>query len=125
MSQGTNGNGSPEDRALAGLPPWMAKMRAAATNAITETDIAEIVQNQVKRAKAGDQNAIKFVFDQVLGGAQLKGATFIQNNFGGESPDKPTDAVPGTPAKLETIRRRVAAGMDSCRPEDRSNVNLD
>src|SRR5690349_8466779 len=80
------------------LPPWVAKMREAAMNSITEADIKEIVQAQVKRAKEGNAAALKFVFEQVLGGAQLQGATFVQNNYAAEAaarPDKPTDAAPG------------------------------
>jgi len=42
------------------------------------------VKKQVERAKAGDAGAIKFVFDQVLGGP-LKGAQFVQNNFHGDT----------------------------------------
>jgi hypothetical protein len=107
-----------------GMPPWMAKMRAAVCDIITPGDIEEIVKNQVARAKSGDPAAIKFVFDQLLGGG-MKGATFIQNNnYGDEGAGKPSNAVPGTPAKLDLIRRRVEAGLPACNPSDRDDVDL-
>jgi hypothetical protein len=65
----------------AALPPWMAVLRAAAQKYIQPADIEEIVRNQVTAAKAGDKAAMKFVFEQVLGGAALKGATFVQNVY--------------------------------------------
>lgn len=101
------------------LPRWLQMMRDAAMGAISKEDVKEIVTNQVKRAKAGDQNAIRFVFDQVLGGAQLKGATFIQNVYeGGERPDRPTKARPGTGKKLDTMARRASAGLPLCSGDD-------
>ncbi|MEO1619141.1 MAG: hypothetical protein AAFV88_25040 [Planctomycetota bacterium] len=36
-------------------------------DSIDESDIAEIVKNQVAKAKAGDAKAIQFVFGHVLG----------------------------------------------------------
>jgi hypothetical protein len=107
------------------LPPWMAAMREAATGCINEADIKEIVKNQVDRAKKGDPNAIKFVFEQVLGGG-MKGATFVQNIFtDGPRPDKPGDEVPGTDDKVRLMRRRVAAGLSATNGDDRAHVNLD
>jgi hypothetical protein len=107
-----NGHADPN---LAGLPPWMAKMRRAAMDAISEEDIKAIVQNQVKRAKDGDAHAIRFVFDQVLGGGQMKGATFIQNNYPAD--DNPQKAVDLTKVsheqRLEMVRRRVNSGRGS------------
>lgn len=46
---------------------WQASLQAAMFNAITEDDIAAIVQKQVAKAKAGDENAIKFVMSTILG----------------------------------------------------------
>ena len=66
--------------APSGVPEWMQKMRDAARAVITQADVEAIVAKQVERAKGGDAGAIKFVFDQVLGGAAFKGATIIQNN---------------------------------------------
>lgn len=95
--------------AFGGLPPWMARMRQAAVDSITETDVKEIVQSQVAKAKQGDPAAIKFVFDQLLGGG-MKGATFIQNNYG-ESPDAPL-APNDPPAKqLDKLRSRASAHL--------------
>ena len=46
---------------------WQSSLRMAAFDAITEDDVAEIVKNQVAKAKQGDANAIKFVMGTVLG----------------------------------------------------------
>lgn len=107
------------------LPPWIATMRKAAMDAVGVDDIKEIVQAQVKKAKEGDANAMKFVFEQVLGGAQLKGATFIQNVYPtGDRPDEPSDAIPGTPKKLDLIAKRIASGNGAFNKRDRENVDL-
>ena len=103
---------------LAGLPPWMAKMRAAAMDAIEESDVQEIVENQVKMAKTGDKDAIKFVFDVVLGGQNLKGATFIQHVYGHEDPAKPVKALGGSNGKLRAMQARAAAGLPLHDPGD-------
>ena len=71
-----------------------------------------IIANQVKAAKEGNKDAIKFVFEQLLGGSHMRGATFIQNNWGKNAdPRAPAMALPGSPDKIETMRRRVAAGL--------------
>jgi hypothetical protein len=107
------------------LPPWMQAMRSAARAEVKPEDIREIVQSQVKRAKDGDQKAIKFVFEQLLGGAELKGATFIQNNYmGGERPDKPTKAKPGSKSKIDVIARRISAGNGAFHPADGEEPDL-
>lgn len=46
---------------------WQAQMRATLINSISPDDIQQIVATQVKRAKDGDQAAIKFIMQQVLG----------------------------------------------------------
>ncbi len=98
--------------AAGAIPEWMKKMRDAAQACIGENDIKEIVENQVKRAKEGDQHAIKFVFDQVLGGAAFKGATFVQNNNTyGFDPEKPTPAKPGTVDRLTVMAARASRGL--------------
>lgn len=97
-----------------GVPAWMAKLRAAAQKHITENDIEAIVAKQVEKAKDGDQAALKFVFDQVLGGASFKGATFVQttthHHYGDQDPNAPTDAEPGTDDKVAAMAARVANG---------------
>jgi hypothetical protein len=114
-----------QDAALSGLPPWMAKMRSAAQRAISEADVEAMVQAQVKKAKEGDDKALSFIFNQVLGGSQIKGATFIQNNYGNdERPDKPTAARPGTADKVDLMRRRVASGNGAFVEGDGGKVDL-
>lgn len=108
-----------QDENFEGLPPWMAAMRKAVVDCVTNDDIKEIVQNQVKRAKEGDPHAIKFVFGQILGGDTFRGATFVQNNnYGDAAPSKPTRAIPGTPDKIEHMRRRAEAGIDLTNDKD-------
>lgn len=109
-----------------GLPPWMLALRTAAQQSITAEDITQIVKKQVERAKSGDERAIRFVFDYVLGGSGMKGATFVQNNFpAGDSPTKPTAARPGTNSKLSAMQRRAAAGIPLNRADDGPEVDLD
>lgn len=50
---------------LTDLTQWQATLRAAMVNAIDENDMKEIVEQQVKKAKAGDERALKFVLDMV------------------------------------------------------------
>jgi hypothetical protein len=78
---------------LQAVPQWVATMRQAAQEVISAEDVKAIVQNQVEKAKSGDQAAIKFVFDQILGGP-LKGATFVQNVYHNDSPDQTGEAAP-------------------------------
>lgn len=46
------------------------KLKEAYVNAITEEDIKEIVEGQVKKAKGGDTTAAKEVFDRLWGRAK-------------------------------------------------------
>jgi len=65
---------------------YAAKLRTAAAKAVSEADIAEIIQDVVKRAKAGDDRARRFLFDAVLGAHQpltLK----QENHYHEEKPD--------------------------------------
>jgi hypothetical protein len=108
------------------IPSWVVKMREAAASSITEGDIKDIVKAQVQRAKDGNAAALKFIFEQVLGGAELKGATFIQNNYGkDESPEKPALALPGSNEKIELMRRRVTSGNGAFVNGDGVNGDLD
>ena len=43
-------------------------LREAVFNGISEGDVKEIVQNLVQRAKDGDPQAVRSVFEYVLGG---------------------------------------------------------
>lgn len=103
------------------LPPWMTAMRQAAASAITEQDLKAIVQKQVEKAKEGDPNAVKFVFDLAMGGAP-KGATFVQNinHFHGDeaNPQKPTKARPRSEKKLSVLESRALLGEPLFNGED-------
>lgn len=70
-----------------GMPAWVIRMREAAQKCIKETDIQEMVQAQVVLAKKGNPAALRFVFEQVLGGGSLKGMTLVQeNHYAADSP---------------------------------------
>jgi len=103
-------------------------MRRAARETIKTEDIEAIVRNQVQRAKEGDQAAIKFIFGEVLGGNELKGATFVQNVFdpGQPLPTKPAKIKPGSEQKIELMRQRIATGNNNgaFHPEDQDGVDL-
>lgn len=100
-----------------GLPTWITLMREAAIKCVKPEDIEQIVKAQVDKAKAGDEKALKFVFEQVLGGASMKGATFIQNVYP-EVPEKPTHCLPGSNGKISKMQQRVAAGRGVFSGED-------
>lgn len=87
---------------------------------VTTEDVKAIVARQVELAKQGDANAMKFVFEQVLGGRQLRGATFIQNNNYGRAadPGRETKARPGTTSKIDAMSRRAEAGLPLSRAGD-------
>jgi len=110
---------APETTVCEGMvPSWVMNLRSAAMNLLTQKDVEAIVKAQIARAKEGDRNAIKFVFDQLLGGSSVRGATFIQNIYQGEDPGKPTKALPGTLDKIARMRRRLAAGRSAFDAED-------
>jgi rubrerythrin len=96
-------------------------MRDVAHKHLTEDVVEKIILGQIEAAKKGDRNAIKFVFDQLMGGAAFKGATFIQHNYGsefGEQHAHPTAARPGTPDKLAVMRKRIENGQSTTQAGD-------
>lgn len=108
-----------DERMELAVPSWVLAMRQAAQKLISQADIEEIVRNQVAAAKAGNKDAIRFVFQQVLGGEGLRGATFVQNVYQGDTyPNRPTKALPGTKDKIAEMRRRVASGQSAINPND-------
>jgi hypothetical protein len=88
----------------------MVALRSAARDLVSEQDIRDIVKVHVERAKKGDQKATKFLFDYVLGGGGMKGATFVQNVFHGD-PAAATKAAPGSNGKKDMMAARAAARM--------------
>lgn len=93
-----------------GVPAWMASLREAAFNAIKEDDIKAIVQKQVEKAKEGDPQAVKLVFDLFLkGGPQ----SVTQNNLIIEAdvpPEEPTRAIRGSRDKVQVMAERARSG---------------
>jgi len=89
-----------------------ARLRAAVFNGVNESDVKDIVAGIVKRAKAGDKDALKYFFEYILGG-QVK--TAIQNNMVIEQPQppqpsEPARSLPGSPEKLDVLRARATRG---------------
>ena len=90
------------------VPPWIQKMRDLATKHLSEDVVEQIITGQIERAKKGDRNAIQFVFNQLMGGQALKGATFVQNNYSDGSNDKPGDKLPAKRAdRIAAMGRRA------------------
>lgn len=92
---------------------FQSKLRGAVFNAVNESDVKEVVEGIVKRAKAGDRHAITHLFDHVLGGKQP--VKIIQNNYYEGQP--PTgdivdeeSAPAGSAERVEQLRRRAAGG---------------
>lgn len=114
------------DENFDGLPPWMAAIRKAVLDTVTQEDVTDIVRGQIKKAKEGDQAAIKFVFGQLLGGDTFKGATFVQNNYNTDDrPDKPTKTRAGSGERVEIMRRRLEAGLPLSNGEDGDGGSLE
>jgi len=94
-------------------------MREMSQKHLTEDVVESIVVGQIERAKKGDRNAIRFVFDQLMGGQALKGATFVQNNYAPGSADPPDAPLPAKgPARIEAMRRRAEQRRPLIEPGD-------
>lgn len=96
---------------------YQAKLRHAIYDGIKESDVAEIVQGIVKRAKNGDEKAVKQFFEYVLGSG-VKQAT--QNNVYVSAPaaSEPTSAKPRTAGKIEVMRLRAERGEELFHEKD-------
>jgi len=98
-----------------------AKLRTAVFNAISEADVVDVVKRIVENAKEGDRVALKYLFDYILGG---RVTTAVQNIFYIEGEPKvetvePTDAPPGTIAKVGVLANRAKNGEPLFRDKDR------
>lgn len=92
---------------------YAAKLRTAAAKAVSEADIAEIIQDVVKRAKAGDDRARRFLFDAVLGAHQpltLK----QENHYHEEKPSNGAEQKQNGKASMKEINR--VARIATCKP---------
>ena len=58
---------------------YQSQLRAAVYDGVNESDVKEIVQGIIARAKAGDVAAQKLFFDQILG-AKTKPTQIVVNN---------------------------------------------
>lgn len=99
---------------------WMARLRAALFDAVTETDVAEIAGSLVKKAKEGDLQATRLLFSYVLGSSSVnvKQAVIVQ----GEPSRLPlgvANALPGTEPKIIAMQDRAANGESLFHPRDK------
>ena len=58
---------------------YQTRLRNAVYDGVKESDVKEIIEGIVARAKAGDANAQKLFFDQILG-AKTKPTQIVVNN---------------------------------------------
>ena len=106
------------------VPPWIQKMRDMAQKHLTEDVVEQIITNQINAAKKGDRNAIRFVFDQLMGGQALKGATFVQNNYDGRAESRPDAPLPPRGlARIEALRRRAEQQVPLAQPGDKPDLS--
>lgn len=94
---------------------WQAELRQAAFNALNASDVKEIVQAIVTKAKQGDPQACKMVFEYLLGGkgSPAAPATHVNNlqvNLAGPAPGD-TAALPIRQAKIDRLRERASNGQ--------------
>jgi len=60
---------------------YQAKLRAAMSGCVKESDIEQIVKGIVERAKNGEPAAVKLLFDYVLGAKNPPSKISIHNHF--------------------------------------------
>jgi hypothetical protein len=106
---------------------WMARLRAALFEAVSEDDVREIAEKLVERAKEGDLQATRLLFGYILGGSGVKvqNAVIVNQNPGDDHrplaplPAPPTKALPNTPGRLEAYSERATNGQPLFDPRDR------
>jgi hypothetical protein len=101
------------------VPAWQAQLKAAAFDAISESDVQDIVKAMVAKAKTGDANAVKMVFELLLNPK----TTAIQNNVFVPAP--PPGAIsnnrPGSSAKILELQARAERGEDLHHVHDKTD----
>lgn len=88
------------------------KLRQAIFDGVKEQDVKDVVQGIVKRAKDGDQQAMKYFFEYILGGKSGPSKS-VQNNFYmGDDDDQPDgeSAMADASDRLEVMATRAARG---------------
>ena len=104
---------------LAEEQTYQSKLRQAVFDAVSESDVKDIVEGIVEKAKAGDEKATKMVFDYVLGSSQPVSLT--QNNYHEHHHSNDGDGPPSTPPlkpgespsvdRLDALQRRAVNGL--------------
>lgn len=80
---------------------------------VKESDVTEVVQKIVERAKEGDGQATKMLFEYVLGGTVRSQSIEQHNHYhvrGGEKGEA-IDAPVGSKERIEQMRRRADANL--------------
>lgn len=96
---------------------WQARLREAMFDGIKEQDVKDIVASLVQRAKDGDAQATRMVFEYLLGGA--RGASTVNNvQINAPLPASPTRHRGGTRGKLSVLAARAANGEQLFRDDD-------
>lgn len=93
---------------------WQAELRQAAFNSVNAGDVAEIVKAIVAKAKHGDPQSCKMVFEYLLGGkggaaTPAIAVNNVQMNYGGPAAGD-IAALPIRQAKLDRLRDRASNG---------------
>jgi hypothetical protein len=86
---------------------YQSKFRKAIAEAVSESDVGDVVKGIVARAKNGDKDAIAHMFNYVLGGAQPIKIT--QNNHYHTEPSggDTIDLDPDAPGYFTEVQRRA------------------
>lgn len=88
---------------------WVATLRQAMYDAVSEQDMKDIAAGLVKRAKEGDKAALTMLFEYVLGGRNPQQVSLVQNNYGTKPNGPPMDRA-RTAEELEAEFRRENGG---------------
>lgn len=108
-----------------GAPAFMAKLRMAMFNGVTEDDVSDLVKSLMQRAKDGDKEATKLVFEYLLGGKAggPPAPTKVVNQTINVTklPKSTTNALRGSTAKLDVMARRARNGEDLFHPHDKDH----
>lgn len=107
------------------IAQWMARLRSALFEAVTEDDIREIAEGLVRKAKGGDLAAAKLLMTYVLGSGSnvtnIRQAVVVQEHGGSLAPlpAPPVRMLPGTGEKVDAMARRAERGQELFHAKDR------
>jgi hypothetical protein len=102
-----------EPPARAEFTDWQARMRTAFFEAVSETDMREIVETLVAKAKTGDLGAVRILLSYGIGSPAVKvrNAVIVQGDGLAPLPTAPARVLPGTTEKFDVMARRATNGQ--------------